>query len=392
MTPSPWQHDAGLRRVVGALVSAGGAARLVGGCVRDWRLGRPVGDLDIATTLQPDATIEALKRAEIRPVPTGLKHGTVTAVAEGRGYEVTSLRRDVVTDGRHAIVDFTEDWTEDASRRDFTVNALYADLDGTVHDPLGQGLADLERQELRFVGDPARRIREDYLRILRFYRFAAQLGFHQTGEGRAASRKLASGMARLSVERVWQEMSRLLAGPHRFPILQRMAEDGVLEALLPGAAIPDWLERLTAGDAIPALTALLSGEGKARSLARRWKLSNDEADRLEAALGPFPTDALDNPVALRRLAWEAGVEAANDRLRLAAARLGCSPDAGLRVLADWTPPAFPLSGNHALAIGLKPGPEMGRCLKTVETWWADRDFQPDEAACLDELRRVAGLS
>lgn len=392
MTPPPWQHDAGLRRVVGALVSAGGAARLVGGCVRDWRLGRPVGDLDIATTLQPDATIEALKRAEIRPVPTGLKHGTVTAVAEGRGYEVTSLRRDVVTDGRHAIVDFTEDWTEDASRRDFTVNALYADLDGTVHDPLGQGLADLERQELRFVGDPARRIREDYLRILRFYRFAAQLGFHQTGEGRAASRKLASGMARLSVERVWQEVSRLLAGPQRYSILQRMAEDGVLAVLLPGATIPDWLERLETGDTIPALAALLSGESDARRLGRRWKLSNDESDRLEAALGPFPADALDNPVALRRLAWQAGVQAANDRLRLASARLGRSPDAGLRMLADWMPPAFPLSGKHAVTIGLKPGPEMGRCLKTVETWWADRDFQPDEAACLDELRRVAGLS
>lgn len=392
MTPPPWQEDTALERIVRALGAAGGAARLVGGCVRDWQLGRRVGDLDIATTLRPEEVIEALKAANIRPVPTGLQHGTVTAVHEGRGFEVTSLRRDVATDGRHATVDFTEDWAEDARRRDFTVNALYADLDGSIHDPLDQGLADLKRRELRFVGDPGRRIREDYLRILRFYRFAAQLGFAQTQEGRTACRDLAGGMGRLSVERVWQEMARLLSGPQRFEILKRMESDGVLSEVLPGAAVPDWMERMAVGEAVPALAALLTDEGEARLLARHWKLSRDDGERLVQALGPFPAAAIDDPVALRRLAWEAGVEAARDRLQRAAARFDRSPEAGLRMLADWTPPSFPLSGKHALALGLKPGPEMGRLLDTVETWWADADFQPGETACLDELRRRAGLS
>ncbi|WP_416897287.1 MAG: CCA tRNA nucleotidyltransferase [Minwuia sp.] len=379
MTPPPWQEDAGLHRIVGAIRKAGGEARLVGGCVRDWLMARRAGDLDIATTLTPDEVTAALKAARIKSVPTGIDHGTVTAVSGGRGYEVTTLRRDVETDGRHAVVSFTTDWAEDASRRDFTMNTLYADPEGTVHDPLGSGRADLEARLLRFVGDPGERIQEDYLRILRFFRFQAEIDLrHLPGESEACAR-MSSGLAQLSAERIWQEMRRLLAGPNREAIIRLMANLGVLEALLPEADGDAPLGGLPDGDDVLALAALLPRDA-GEVVADRWKLSNADRDRLVTALAPLPGGVSAAPAELRRLAYKEGPVAVADRLTLAGA-----PEEIAAEIRNWSPPVFPLRGQDALDRGVAPGRQVGEMTRAVETWWLERDFAPDRDACLAEL-------
>src|SRR5205807_2887022 len=233
--------------------NAGITARFVGGCVRDALLGRPIADVDLATPARPEEIIAALQKARIKVVPSGIEHGTVTAVfnspAPPRHFEITTLRRDVETYGRRARVAFDADWAEDAARRDFTINAIYLDADGTLHDPVG-GLADLEARRVRFVGEPARRIAEDVLRVLRYYRFEARFG---TGDGneaaRAACRNAVPLLAGLSAERVAQELLRLLAVPDPVPALRMMAEDGVLAAILPEATRLDRLQHLVAVEA-----------------------------------------------------------------------------------------------------------------------------------------------
>ncbi len=250
IAPQPWMKAAPTRALLKALGDAGIAARFVGGCVRDALLGRPIADVDLATPARPEAVVAALEKARIKVVPTGIAHGTVTAVVTSarppRHFEITTLRRDVETDGRRARVAFDADWAEDAARRDFTINALYLDPDGRIHDPVG-GLADLKAHRVRFVGEPARRIAEDVLRVLRYYRFEARFG---TGAGdaaaRAACRDAASLLAGLSAERVAQELLRLLAVPDPVPALRMMAEDGVLAAILPEATRLDRLQCLLA--------------------------------------------------------------------------------------------------------------------------------------------------
>lgn len=369
--------DPALLRVLGALP----AARVVGGAVRDALAGRPVADMDLATPDPPDAVVARLRAAGLKVVPTGLKHGTVTAVSEGRPFEVTTLRRDLDTDGRHATVAWTDDWRADAARRDFTINAMSLSPDGTLHDYF-DGQADLRAGRVRFVGDPATRIAEDYLRILRFFRFAARyatgpLDAPADAPALAAIRDGVPGLAMLSPERVWSELKRILAVPACGPVLRAMAACDVLAAVLPGsrdirpaASLPP--------DPLLRLAALSSGE-----LADRLRMSGAERRRLEAmrAAPVLPDDAPDDD--LRRALADWPAEALADAVWLAggggaalASRL-----AGLRV-------RFALEGRDVVAAGVPPGPAVGELLRQVRAWWLAGGARADPAACRAELGRL----
>lgn len=389
MTSPPWAGDVAIERIFDAIAETGGTARLVGGCVRDWLAGREIKDLDLATDLKPRETTAALKKAGIRVVPTGLDHGTVSALTDGRSFEITTLRHDIETDGRRAKVGFTNDWAEDARRRDFTVNAMYADFDGTVHDPTGSGRSDLDARLLRFVGEPAERIQEDYLRILRFHRFASETGFALDQSGVDACARHTGGLARLSVERIWQEMRKLLAGPFRWPVLRHMAGDGTLRAILPEATIDMWQERLPSGDAVLMLAALVGRS--APEVADRWKLSRSDAARLEAATTADGGESTLSSEQLRRLAWFAGVQTVVDRLQLDAARQDLDAAGATADLLAWSPPALPVKGQDAIDLGVPKGPQVGNFLRAVELWWVDHDFAPDRSACLLELEKLSRL-
>jgi poly(A) polymerase len=291
LQPADWFEGRATAAVFDALEAAGGegCARFVGGCVRNAVLGCAVDDVDIATTLEPGAVMAALKAAKLKAIPTGVEHGTVTAVSHHQPFEITTLRRDVETDGRRAVVNFTTDWAEDAARRDFTLNALYAGRDGVVIDPLGSGLADARAGRIVFVGDAETRIREDYLRILRFFRFLAWYG---TGGpdavGVAACAALKGGIARLAAERINKELLKLLAAADPRGSMRLMAETGVLAEILPEASGLGRLEGLVAvagPDPVLRLAALLPGGAAGADVARRLRLSNAERDRLVAALG-----------------------------------------------------------------------------------------------------------
>ncbi len=376
--------EAGLRAVLAALPRA----RMVGGCVRDARLGRPVADVDLATPDAPEAVIATLRAAGLKAVPTGLAHGTVTAVAAHRGFEVTTLRHDLATDGRHAVVAFTEDWRADAARRDFTINAMSMTADGAVFDYFG-GLADIAAGRVRFVGDAATRIAEDYLRVLRFFRFHARYG---RGAPDAAAleaiRAGVPGLARLSAERVWSELKRILAGPEPAGTVALMRDCGVLTAVLPEAGQTTILANVVAAGA-PAdpalrLAALIEGDGVAA--AARLKLSGAEATHLVALrAAAAPSDMADDDALRRALAdvpkpvlvgasWLAGRD---DALR---ARLAAMPV-----------PVFPLAGRDLAAAGVPAGPAMGAMLRELRAWWLDGGCRADAGACRAELaRRLAG--
>ncbi len=373
-------------RGLGAVLAALPEARVVGGAVRDTLSGRPVADIDLATPRRPEQVLGALRAAGIKAVPTGIEHGTVTAVMGGRGIEVTTLRRDVATDGRHAIIAFTEDWREDAARRDFTLNALSMRRDGAVFDYFG-GIADLRAGRVRFVGDPAERIAEDYLRILRFFRFYARYADGSPDPGTtAAIRAEVPGLARLSAERVWNELTMILAAPDPVAAVTLMAELGVLAAVIPEGAEPARLARLvTAGapaDPLLRLAALLTGDGGA--LAERLRLSGAERERLTALqAGPVPSPG-DDDMALRRKLADTEPAILIDRTWLAG---GGAPEwAALRArLAGLPRPVFPLAGRDVLALGVPPGPRVGSLLSAVRTWWLDGGCAADAEACRREL-------
>jgi poly(A) polymerase len=389
LSAEPWLTAPETRRVLQALEAAGGpgCVRFVGGCVRNALLGAPVDDLDLATALRPEAVMKALKAAGLKVVPTGVEHGTVTAVSGGRPYEVTTLRRDVETDGRRAVVAFTDDWAEDAARRDFRLNALYADADGTVFDPTGEGLADLEAGRIVFVGEARTRIREDYLRILRFFRFHAWYGRGEPdAEGLRASAELADGVGRLSVERVYKEMVKLLAAPDPRPAVRAMAASGVLAATLPEAkAGLDVFEAMTelTTDAVLRLGALLPEDAAvAASAARRLRAPNALTARLAAAAGAG-VDAGTDARAMRALVWREDRTAAADQALRAAAE-GRIDAATARRLAqaaqDWDRPRLPVGGREVAAAGLPPGPQTGQVLKAFEDSWIADDFPAEGRA------------
>jgi poly(A) polymerase len=397
IAPLPWMTAAPTQAVLAALGRAD--ARFVGGAVRDALLGRPVLDIDIATRLHPDEVMRRLERAAIAVVPTGLAHGTVTALAPPSKFEITTLRRDVETFGRRARVVFTQDWAEDAARRDFTMNALYLDHQGNVFDFV-DGLIDLRAGRVRFVGDPRRRIREDVLRLVRFYRFHAHYG---TGEAdahaRAAARELTPLVANLSAERVAGEVRKLLAAPDPVPTLVLMREDGVLAMVLPQAL---GLERLAALAALEATLALepdpvrrlgalvATDLPSAAAAALRLKLRKSERDRLAAlASPPWQVDLAADRRAQRRALHRLGAALYGDLVLLRAAERGDTEKARALVAfaAAARPQRFPLKGSDLTQRGLAPGPAVGRLLAELEAWWEAGDFGADRRTCLAELER-----
>jgi poly(A) polymerase len=380
--PPEFLADFRLRAVLAALPGA----RVVGGAVRDALLERSVADIDLATPDPPDDVVRALTAAGIRTVPTGIAHGTVTAVVNGRGFEVTTLRRDVETDGRHASVAFTNDWRVDAARRDFTINAMSMAANGAVYDYFG-GIADLRAGVVRFVGDPRTRIAEDFLRILRFFRFHARYGKGAPDPAvLAAIHAGVSGLAILSVERVWSELQRIFSAPYPAGAVALMAELGVLDAVLPEGTVPHEFYRLVAAgapaDPVLRLAALLAGDAEA--LADRLRLSTAERERLVALRGgPVPLPDADDD-ALRRLLADNDPQILIGRAWLAG---GDAPDfVRLRTRLRALPrPVFPLEGRDALALGVGPGPAMGKLLRDVRKWWLAGGCRADAAACRAEL-------
>ena len=407
LAPAPWLCAPATVAVVEALRAEGGpqAARFVGGCVRDTLLGLPAAlaaptsafalDIDVATPLPPSRVVAALERAGLKAVPTGIEHGTVTAVSEGRPFEITTLRRDVQTDGRHAVVAFTDDWAEDAARRDFRLNALYAEPDGRLHDPTGKGVADALAGRVVFVGDPATRLAEDYLRILRFFRFQAWYGRGAPdAEGLAACAASADGIAALSAERVAKELLKLLAAPDPLPAVGSMAQSGVLARLPIGADVAR-LTRLRAleralglpPDGALRLAALSAGDPLA--LAKRLRLSNLVRDRLAAAAGPLEEGAAMSPQTARRSLYRLGPAAFRDRLLLGSRVEDAAEVKGLLALADtWRAPLFPLDGAAIKAAGVAEGPEVGHVRREVEAWWIAQDFPEDGMALQAALQRA----
>ena len=391
---APWQHGSGMTRLLAALDAAGGATRYVGGCVRDALIALPVSDVDLATRLEPEEVMTRLKRAGIKAVPTGLAHGTVTAVVAGAPIEVTTLRRDLSTDGRHATVAFTSDWQEDAARRDFTINALSADpLSRALFDYFG-GLADLTAGRVAFIGDPLRRIAEDHLRILRFFRFHARFGRGEPDAGAmAACTARANDLMALSRERIADELLKLLALPSPTAAVASMVEHGILRPVLPEIG-PDGVERLGAlvaieqalgapPDALRHLAALLPADRTlAASVAARLRLSKKSAQRLIAA-----ADRTDRPPDdARILAYAIGAESARDRLLLA------GPDERraeqMRSLDAWTRPRLPVTGGDLIAMGLEAGPAVSAALQALERQWASAGFSQDRQAVRQMARRL----
>jgi poly(A) polymerase len=384
-----WRRRRGTARILDALGADEGMTRYVGGAVRDSLLGLRLSDLDLATRLKPDEVVARLEAARIKAVPTGIEHGTITAVSDGHPFEITTLRRDVSTDGRRATVAFTDDWKEDAARRDFTINALSADpRTGEIFDYFG-GLDDLEDRHIRFIGDPLKRIAEDHLRILRFFRFHARFGRGEPDAAAlAACTARANDLMTLSRERVADELIKLLGMDDPLATVAIMIERGILKPVLPeiGRDGLSELERLIAGelaagmkpDSFRRLAALLPREPRtADAVAARLRLSNKARKRLACAAGN------DLGSSSGVLAYRLGKECAVDRLLLA----GRAADAA--AIAGWTAPRLPISGGGLIELGLPEGPIVASTLKQIEERWIEAGFPTGDA--FDSLvREVLG--
>jgi poly(A) polymerase len=388
-------------RLLAALNRNGEEARIVGGAVRDALMWRPVGDIDIATTVLPADVTTIAAHEGWKAVPTGIEHGTVTIVINSTPYEVTTLRRDVATDGRRAVVAFTRDFGEDAFRRDFTINALSLAIDGTMHD-YATGIADAQAGIVRFMGDAETRIREDYLRILRFFRFHAS---HGTGEpdkaGFIACGRLKAGMAQLSRERIRQELLKLLVAPGAIGAVRGMEQSGISAMLTPGAAWDTESLAHLAGvetalgdppDAVLRLAALASGAADRQEIL---KLSNHERARILAATA-YAKEAAQEPLTntgIRSLVFRAGAETFRDALllgavqaKLSAADLQARRDAAAPVLAE--PPVNPFKSADLAVLGIAPGPRMGRILKAATALWLSEGLPAGEEHTAPVLKRA----
>jgi len=395
-----WLAAPSTRQVLAALAAAGYEGRIVGGTVRNTLMGLPVSDVDIATPAEPEAVVAACASAGLVTVPTGLEHGTVTVIAAHTPIEVTTLRRDVTTDGRRATVAFTADWAEDARRRDFTFNALYCDATGRLHDHVG-GYPDLVARRVRFIGDADRRIAEDYLRILRFFRFHAS---YATGSpdpvAMAACARGLGGIGRLSAERIRAELVKLLVAPGAVGAVRAMEEIGLLPLLLGAAPRPGTMEAIveaeawagTPPDAMLRLAALaIATADDIPRLTQRLRLSNDERKALLVV--DLPSVArlghIDGRQA-RRIVYRNGADVARRlALTLAAIAPGRQPEARclLETSRTWQPPRLPVSGRDAIELGLKPGPGIGAVIGELEAWWLEQDF-PDEVTTRGKLETL----
>ena len=386
LAPQPWQEAPGMDRLLRALDASRKQTRFVGGCVRDSLIGAEVSDVDLATALRPEEVLARLERARIKAVPTGIAHGTVTAVIAGRPVEVTTLRRDVATDGRRATIAYTDDWREDAARRDFTINALSADPeDGAIHDYFG-GLDDLKAGRVRFIGDPLVRIAEDHLRILRFFRFHARYGRGAPDpEGLAACAARANDLMALSRERISDEFLKLLGLPDPAATVATMIDRSILKSVLPEITGAERLEALIAAEreagiepaAIRRFAALLPPDPElAIALAARLRLSK----RLGRRLADAVACAIEPPEVL---AYRVGRDAAIDRLLLAG-RTG--PE--VAALNDWQRPTLPIRGGELIAMGLVAGPLVAATMQRIEEAWIRDDFPRDRRAVQDLARRL----
>lgn len=404
---APWLSDEPLQRLLAALSEGDDEARIAGGAVRNALLGTGVSDIDIASTTLPEETVRRAEAAGFKAIPTGAEHGTITVIASGRPFEVTTLRSDIETDGRRAKVAFGRDWRRDAERRDFTINALYADAAGTVIDHVG-GVTDIESRTLRFIGDAEARIREDYLRILRFFRFFAWYGAGRPdADGLRACARLKDGLERLSSERVWTEMKKLLGAPDPSRALLWMRQSGVLTKVLPesekwGIDAIHGLVRAGADlgwppDAMLRLESLIPPDAeRVAALAERMKLSKAEAERLVAWASTPRVDPAATESALAKMLYRGDRQAFVDRLRLdlAGARWRAEQDdkalleAGgysrlLRFAEKWQKPIFPIKGGDLLALGTAKGPEIGALLGELETHWVETGFTLPRDALLE---------
>ena len=387
LTRARWLKEPSLQRVFALVAEAGGEARVAGGAVRNALLGEPIVDIDIATTLQPQDVMTAFKAAGLSVHPTGIEHGTVTVVVDHRPYEITTLRRDVKTDGRRAVVAFTDNWKEDALRRDFTINALYCDAAGKIHDYV-DGYVDILRKRIIFVGTPAARIREDNLRILRFFRFlAAYERMTPDQASLAASVRFKKGLLELSAERVAREMFKLLVGPKAVPVLKLMAKHKVLKLIVPHTDGFRVIARLPPDPVLRAFVLAKKPEG----LREAWRLSNNQARRIESLLqGTALTPKL-RENEQQKLLYAMGSEAWRDSVHLAWARSRASlTDQAwqhmLKLPARWVPPSFPLTGRDLLDFGFPSGPDLGRELKRLEDYWIGTDFKSTKDELLESIK------
>ncbi len=398
-----WLKTPALASVLDALGEAEGMTRIVGGAVRNALLDVPVRDIDLATKLAPDKVIARCDTAGLKVVPTGIEHGTVTVITQNTPFEVTTLRSDVETFGRHARVEFSDDWEADAARRDFTINALYCDRSGTIFDPVG-GFADIETRTVRFIGDAGTRITEDYLRILRFFRFFAYYGHGRPDpDSIRACVRGKDGLAQLSAERVWMELKQLLSAPDPTRALLWMRTTDILRQIIPETVGTDLLPGLMAcetdltlaPDPLLRLLALLPGEPeKIDDLAKRLRLSRRERVRLTAfAEMPELAAALSDSELSRLLYWH-GAGTVRDRLIMALAKARGDDDGEAaaklaRHLAQvdaWTPPVFPVAAKDLIALGLEPGPALGEAIKQLTDRWVESDF------ALSKNGLIAGLN
>lgn len=413
LSPQVWMQAAETQAVIEALTAAGAEVRFVGGCVRDSVLKRAIKDIDIATHDPPDRVMALLERAHIRVIPTGLAHGTVTAVVGKAHYEITTLREDVETFGRHARVSFTDDWTADAARRDFTMNAMFADPQGRIYDPFG-GLADLGAGHVRFVGDPFRRIEEDLLRLLRFFRFFAHYGRTSLdSQAMAACRKLAPRLVELSGERVAGELIRLLQAPDPALVLLVMKTNGILAHVLPEAVeisrlkVLTWLESRAMvrdtihPDPLRRLAAMLSADAVGiAAMGERLKLSAAQTGRILSIVCPQVDVRMDmDRRTARRALRRVGADTFRDLVLVAWAdhrsRSGLLDSRESRMWQDlldqadhWQPVELPVRGADCLELGVPRGPAIGQALARVEAWWEEADYAPDRAACLERLQHI----
>jgi tRNA nucleotidyltransferase/poly(A) polymerase len=408
--PTDWMTAAPTRSLLAALGAGGAPARFVGGCVRDAILGLQPADIDIATPELPETVIRRLEKARLKAVPTGIEHGTVTAVVPPATFQVTTLRRDIDTDGRHATVAFGTDWAEDAARRDFTINALYADADGRLYD-FTDGRADLAAGRVRFIGDPATRVAEDYLRVLRFFRFHARFGKGEPDAASLAACAAAAGqLGRLSGERIRDELLKILALPNASQALALMQQSGVLAAVLPEVRFDaaDFTRLVALQDVVaaasdrqpeiwPRLALLLTGMTAVEGVAERLRLSNAQRLRLEGLLSLPTIDAglLQDESAFRMALYRLGGERCRDGILIAASRQSVDRTLAIaRAIAatTWQRPVFPLRGADILAAGFTPGPTVSALLNELEAWWAEAGFRPNREACLQRLRARVQLA
>ncbi len=401
--PQDWLNAPETGKLIAALTAKGAQVRFVGGCVRNALIHHPVEDIDVATPDRPETVVELLEAAQIKAVPTGIEHGTITAVVDGKPFEVTTLREDVTTYGRHADVSFTEEWQADAARRDLTMNAIYADPDGTIFDPFN-GADDVRNGRVQFIGSAAERIKEDYLRILRFFRFSAHFGHGDPAPAALQAIEAAkSHLQELSSERVRTELLKLLAAQNPVPTLKIMAAIGVLSEVLPEAAGFERLARLVdieanqlfLSDPLRRLGALVSlDKNGTTQLAARLRLSNAERDRLvEMQTNDTKIVCYLSIREVRRALYRIGPGTFKDLVLLHWATDKKETNAvqwrALLAMADsWVRPELPLTGADVMKAGVPEGPAIGEVMKEVEEWWIDSDFTEDEFSIVERLKAI----